>query len=241
MVTLYDPRTWVAGVTPLSAPNMNQIETGIRAVSPVGSVMMWPLEAPPAGWLALDGAEVSRATYPELWSFVDGNGLIATGMYGVGNGSTTFDLPDATGRFIRNPALGGDGGSTGGSESHSHIIIGTNPAGGHSHTVANTNNAGGHSHTNPSTSSTGDHGHGAPSSGSAQAQSAAQINVSTIAHLHSNTGAHSHTQGPTSVTTNHAHSVGDTDTESNHSHGNSDSAFADTKPSFLEMWFIVAT
>lgn len=48
----------------------------------------------PAGWFVCDGHEVSRGEYPELFA--------AIGVtYGGGDGSTTFNLPDFRGRFLR--------------------------------------------------------------------------------------------------------------------------------------------
>lgn len=62
--------------------------------SPIGAEMMWPTETPPLGWLEENGAAISRTTYAGLFA------IIGT-TYGVGNGSTTFNLPDARGRFPR--------------------------------------------------------------------------------------------------------------------------------------------
>lgn len=45
----------------------------------------------PSGYLICDGAEVSRTTYADLFS------AIGT-AFGVGNGSTTFNVPDLRGR-----------------------------------------------------------------------------------------------------------------------------------------------
>ncbi|MCK5016134.1 MAG: tail fiber protein [Candidatus Peribacteraceae bacterium] len=45
----------------------------------------------PSGWLWCDGSAVSRTTYDDLFT------AIAT-SYGVGDGSTTFNLPDVRGR-----------------------------------------------------------------------------------------------------------------------------------------------
>ncbi|GJM26094.1 MAG: hypothetical protein DHS20C16_25090 [Phycisphaerae bacterium] len=67
----------------------------IAAVSPliggplVGEVRMWAgsIGTIPANWLPCDGAAVSRTTYADLFS------AIGT-IYGVGDGSTTFNLPD---------------------------------------------------------------------------------------------------------------------------------------------------
>jgi microcystin-dependent protein len=48
----------------------------------------------PSGWLAANGAAVSRTLYPALFA------AIGT-LYGAGNGSTTFALPDLRGYFVR--------------------------------------------------------------------------------------------------------------------------------------------
>jgi microcystin-dependent protein len=68
-----------------------------------GMEMLWPTETPPAGWLEENGAAISRTTYAALFA------VIGT-MYGAGNGSSTFNLPDARGKFVRiwNHAAGVD-------------------------------------------------------------------------------------------------------------------------------------
>ena len=73
--------------------------------SPVGAVFFFAKSTPPEHALACDGAAVSRAAYPELF------GAIGT-TFGAGDGSTTFNLPDLRGRFIR-----GTGGQRGGAGS----------------------------------------------------------------------------------------------------------------------------
>ncbi len=54
-----------------------------------GEVRMWagPIATIPSGWLLCDGAQVARTTYSALFS------AIGT-IYGSGDGSTTFNLPD---------------------------------------------------------------------------------------------------------------------------------------------------
>ena len=48
----------------------------------------------PYGWLLCDGSEISRSQYSNLYS--------AIGVcWGTGNGSTTFNLPDLRGMFLR--------------------------------------------------------------------------------------------------------------------------------------------
>lgn len=61
---------------------------------PVGSVIWHAASTPPSGFLKANGAAISRSTYAGLFS------VIGT-TYGVGNGSTTFNLPDLRGEFVR--------------------------------------------------------------------------------------------------------------------------------------------
>ena len=59
---------------------------------PSGSVTQWAGSgSAPTGWLMCDGTAVSRTTYSALFT------AIST-TYGVGDGSTTFNLPDMQGR-----------------------------------------------------------------------------------------------------------------------------------------------
>ena len=61
---------------------------------PVGAVAFVAMNTPPSGWLKANGAAVSRTTYSALFS------AIGT-VFGVGDGSTTFNVPDLRGEFIR--------------------------------------------------------------------------------------------------------------------------------------------
>jgi len=78
-------------------------QSGTSAVdeaAPVGTIVAHAKDAAvPTGWFECDGSAVSRSTYSDLFSSISTN-------YGVGDGSTTFDLPDFAGRFLR-----GDGGN----------------------------------------------------------------------------------------------------------------------------------
>lgn len=59
-----------------------------------GFVGLFAADSPPEGWLAMNGAEISRAVYSKLFS------VIGT-KYGVGNGVSTYNLPNAEDRFPR--------------------------------------------------------------------------------------------------------------------------------------------
>ncbi len=94
------------------------------SLSPTGGVQAYAGSSSPTGWLICDGSAVSRTTYSDLFSVV-------STTYGVGDGSTTFNLPDISGRVIAgkestaslltSAGSGVDGatlGSTGGSQTH---------------------------------------------------------------------------------------------------------------------------
>lgn len=61
---------------------------------PAGAVAAFAMNTAPTGWLKANGAAVSRSTYATLFT------AIGT-TFGVGDGSTTFNLPDLRGEFIR--------------------------------------------------------------------------------------------------------------------------------------------
>lgn len=62
---------------------------------PVGSIVAFPVDAPPPGFLELDNSVKSSATYPDLSAYLGGK--FNKGDEGVGN----FRLPEARGEFLR--------------------------------------------------------------------------------------------------------------------------------------------
>lgn len=67
---------------------------------PVGTILPYGGTVAPAGFLFCNGSAVSRTTYADLFE-------VTSTAFGSGNGSTTFNLPDFRGRFLR----GVDGGA----------------------------------------------------------------------------------------------------------------------------------
>ena len=61
---------------------------------PTGSVHMFATTTAPSGYLECDGSAVSRTTYADLFT------VIGT-TWGAGDGSSTFNLPDLRGEFVR--------------------------------------------------------------------------------------------------------------------------------------------
>ena len=59
-----------------------------------GMVAAFAMTSAPTGWLTCDGTAVSRTTYSDLYT------AIGT-TWGSGDGTTTFNLPDLRGAFLR--------------------------------------------------------------------------------------------------------------------------------------------
>ena len=99
-------------------------------ILPSGTIAYFPFATAPSGWLAANGAAISRSTYSALFS------AIGT-TYGAGDGGTTFAIPDLRGQFIRSldSGRGVDTGRVIGStqadalKSHTHTAVDS----GHSH------------------------------------------------------------------------------------------------------------
>lgn len=69
------------------------------ATTPSGTVAMFAGSSAPTGWLLCDGSPVSRTTFSALFAIVGTT-------YGAGDGSTTFNLPDCRGLFVRGVGAG---------------------------------------------------------------------------------------------------------------------------------------
>ena len=63
------------------------------AMVPPGTVVPFAGSTAPAGWLLCDGSAVNRTTYSALYA-------VTSTIYGTGNGSTTFNIPDLRGRTV---------------------------------------------------------------------------------------------------------------------------------------------
>jgi microcystin-dependent protein len=124
--------------------DISSLTSAVSTAISAGAVMTFATPSAPAGWLKADGSAVSRSEYPNLF-------LAIGTLYGAGNGSTTFNLPDLRGEFVRglDDGRGVDSFRTLGSfqidvnKEHNHNWgnISTGANGGHSHTTPN------HTHT----------------------------------------------------------------------------------------------
>jgi microcystin-dependent protein len=124
-----------------------------QAPVPVGSGAIWYTDVIPSGWLLCNGQAVSRTTYALLF------GILGT-TWGVGDGATTFNVPDLRGKFPFGKATAGTGSAIAASfgaidhvhagpshthtytqvVNHTHPVVITDPT--HKHTVATDGAAG---------------------------------------------------------------------------------------------------
>lgn len=65
----------------------------VQGAAPPGIIGFFPNDTAPNGWLSCHGQEVSRSTYANLFA------VIGT-AFGVGDGATTFNVPDFRGRIL---------------------------------------------------------------------------------------------------------------------------------------------
>ncbi|MEI6317408.1 MAG: phage tail protein [Pseudomonadota bacterium] len=128
--------------------------TGLRTIGfPVdsvtpGTVIHVGAATAPAGYLKANGAAVSRSTYAALFAVIGTN-------FGAGDGSTTFNLPDLRGEFVRgwDDGRGVDTGRVIGSSQGDSFAAHSHPG-----SLAFTASAGTHSHLNGYSGSGSDDG-----------------------------------------------------------------------------------
>jgi len=71
-----------------------EMDANLGYLVPAGAVMAFAMNSAPTGWIECSGNAVSRSTYADLFA------AIGT-TFGTGDGSTTFNLPNLRGEFIR--------------------------------------------------------------------------------------------------------------------------------------------
>lgn len=87
--------------TPITAERLNHMEDGIEGAwehggggssMPTGSIIQFAGSTAPSGYMICDGSAISRTTYANLFN------VIGT-TYGVGDESTTFNIPNLKGKI----------------------------------------------------------------------------------------------------------------------------------------------
>ena len=82
----------IAAATTLSAAN--RAATIADVGFPIGGGLIHFADTPPTGFLECDGSAISRTTYAALFA------VVGT-VWGAGDGTTTFNLPNTLGEFLR--------------------------------------------------------------------------------------------------------------------------------------------
>jgi hypothetical protein len=87
-----------ANIEELNSPTLdNLLDVSIE----VGSIFAFAGNSIPAGWLLCNGLAISRSTYSDLFSAIGTS-------HGFGDNSTTFNLPNYQGMFLRGRANGSE-------------------------------------------------------------------------------------------------------------------------------------
>jgi microcystin-dependent protein len=119
--------------TASAGTNTTQVATTAFVLAnsvPTGTINMWGTATAPTGYLLCAGAAVSRSTYAALFA------IIGT-TFGVGDGTTTFNLPNYTNRTPYGATVGATGGSADAIVvSHTHTATSTVTDPGHVHTTS---------------------------------------------------------------------------------------------------------
>lgn len=82
----------IAAATTLS--KANRAATMADVGFPIGGGLIHFADTPPTGFLECDGSAISRTTYAALFA------VVGT-VWGAGDGTTTFNLPNTLGEFLR--------------------------------------------------------------------------------------------------------------------------------------------
>lgn len=209
---------------------------------PIGIIEQYAGSTAPPGALLCNGQTVSRTTYAELWAWAQANSRVDTtgGLFGPGDGSTTFTVPDARGRNLigvgtlaGDPyALGDIGGTakpviqTANMPVHNHSVAVADHAT-HNHAVSavhsaphthgfSTSQDGQHQH-DFLTAQGGDHGGHFPGvNGGHLAAAGTALGLAAWNESGAGSGTHNH-GGTTAYNSNHGH-TGTTGTDGVYSH-----------------------
>ena len=211
---------------------------------PTGAIVAWPGTTELPDTLFCNGQTLARADYPVLVDYATTQGIIGVGkLFGAGDGSTTFAVPDLRGvNIIGVGTLGADTFTLGQRVGAATVTLTAAQVPNHGHTAtaadntaANTGNAGTHDHTGTNSSShehlddanhshtiSGDGGHAGHNSGSVGTSAGAGSGYSIANSTQNTLGSHSHGGGTGGagvhshgVSGGHVHSI---DPDANHAH-----------------------
>ena len=189
---------------------------------PTATIVSYAASSAPTGWLLCAGQAVNRITYATLFT------TIST-AYGIGDGSTTFNVPDLRGRVVAGlDNMGGTDagrldlantlGTAGGAQYHTlttaQLAAHTHTGPSHTHTFTTGNQSADHSHSGTTGTVSSDHAHYA-------GQYSA---LSVSAGGYPNIAGYANDRGTTGITANHTHTITTGGVSVNHTHSGTTSA-----------------
>jgi len=201
--------------------------TAVTNTVPAGSIQMWATASAPSGYVICNGTAISRTLYSTLF------GVIGT-TFGVGDGSTTFNVPDYTNRMPYGTTVGATGGAA-------TTTIATTNLPSHTHTFSGSVSTTGSGTTNTGNAAISDpgHAHGLPAAGTS--------GPGTF-YAAANTQGYPLSVGTTSATTGitdsghtHAFSVTSSGTASGTTDGTGSGTAISTISPYLGINFIIKT
>lgn len=157
MTYTYTPGLTFSSGEDASGTKINELLQNVVAIFPVGALVYFhqtptTTETTLNGkWIQCNGTAISRTTYAALWAQFG-----SSDVYGGGNGTTTFGLPDLRGRIPVSVATSGHADVNAFGDNDGAALASRRLK--HAHTFSN---GGGHSHTvvGISLASGGDHSH----------------------------------------------------------------------------------
>lgn len=111
--------------TPSSDDNSTAVATTAWVkdyICPAGTVVAFAGSTIPAGWLLCDGSIVNKSDYPDLFNAIETTYGTGETTYGTGNGSTTFNLPNLSGKVAIGVSSNHNLADSGGEENHYHTF-----------------------------------------------------------------------------------------------------------------------
>lgn len=173
-----------------NAGNLTTHETNLSHFD-TGMGCLWFIATPPSGFIILDGVDKDRTTYADLFA-------LWGETHGVGDGSTTFGIPDTRQGVPMGLADSGTGSlidESGGAIDHTHTGVDhVHTMGLHAHTLPVHNHgmkSHTHSHNHPSTNT------GASSAASTGLNAGTTLNYTAGAATGTNLDPHTHTMAHT--------------------------------------------
>jgi microcystin-dependent protein len=131
--------------------NLSYLKDTVDALLPTGIMWIWPTDTAPTGYLLCRGQAISRTTYASLFA------IIGT-TYGVGDNSTTFNLPNGAGKvFVGKDSTQAEFDTLGETGGANTVTLAATQIPGHTHTFSGTSSdiSANHTHSGPNHTHTG--------------------------------------------------------------------------------------